>query len=318
MGLDRFMESLTRLGRYRLLRTLGQGGMAQVYLARMFGASGFETEVAVKVLLPAFRGAGPYERALIEEAKLGARLRHRNLVAVHDLGVDQGVYYVCMEYVDGADLATLATQAGQTGQALPVGLALLIAEEMAHALEYVHRLSDDRGRPLGLVHRDVSPSNILISRAGEVKLADFGVAKATMLADATLSNLRKGKYAYMSPEQVAGEALSAVSDQFGLGVTLAELLCGARPFDGATVMDTLDNIKAAAPPALDGLDTGPNADVAAIIRQCLAREPADRFASAAELGRALAEARRQRAVITPTDLGAWVAARMANMPGARI
>lgn len=305
------MDSLTRLGRYRLLRTLGQGGMARVYLARMFGASGFETEVAIKVLLPEFRGAGPYERALIEEAKLGARLRHRNLVAVHDLGVDQGVYHVCMEYVDGADLATQATQ---SGLAMPMGLALLIAEEMAHALEYVHRLSDERGRPLGLVHRDVSPSNILISRAGEVKLADFGIAKATMLADATLSNLRKGKYAYMSPEQVAGEALSAVSDQFGLGITLAELLCGARPFDGATVMDTLDNIKAAAPPALDGLDM----DVAAIIRQCLAREPADRFASAADLGRALAHARRQRDVVTPTDLGAWVAARMASMPGASI
>jgi serine/threonine-protein kinase len=310
MGLDRAMDSLTRLGRYRLVRKLGQGGMAQVYLARVFGASGFEALVAIKALLPAFRGAGEYERLLIEEARLGARLRHRNLVAVHDLGVDQGVYHVCMEYVDGADLATLAAR-----KAVPPGLALLIAEEIAHALEYVHRLADERGRPLGLVHRDVSPSNILISRAGEVKLADFGIAKATMLADATLGNLRKGKYAYMSPEQVAGAALSAGSDQFGLGVTLAELVCGARPFDGATIMETLDNIKAAEPPALAGVD----ADVAAIIRQCLAREPGARFATAADLARALAEARRQRPVVAPGDLGAWLdalmGARAAGQPG---
>ena len=280
-----------------------------MYLARGFGASGFEKRLAIKTLLPAYRGMGAYERLLIEEARLSARLEHRGLVSVHELGVDQGVYYACMDYVDGADLGTLTRRAESDPPAVPLPLVLSIAEEIAHALEYVHRYADEQG-PLGLVHRDVSPSNILISRAGEVKLADFGIAKATMLAEDTLSNIRKGKYAYMSPEQVAGEPLTSVSDQFGLGVTLAELCTGTRPFDGATVMDTLDNIKAAHKPDLAGLDD----DVRAIIWTCLARDPASRFASADALARALAESRRQRAIVTPTELGEWVANRLPNIP----
>ena len=311
-----FMDSPTRLGRYRLVRKIGQGGMAEVYLARVFGASGFEKRVAVKLLLEGYRGIGEYQRLLIEEAKLGAKLEHRGLVSVHELGMDQGVYFVCMDYVDGADLRTLQRGRGPSPSgdsdagepALPVPLILFIAEEIAHALEYVHRLTDDRGRPLGLVHRDVSPSNILISRAGEVKLADFGIAKATVLADATQGNMRKGKYAYMSPEQVAGEPLSSVSDQFGLGVTMAELCTGARPFDGPTVMATLDNIKEAARPDLDGVDE----DIRRIIWTCLARNPAERFASSDQLARALGQARRNRRDITPTDLGGWLRERLAQ------
>ena len=316
------MDSLRRVGRYRLVRRIGHGGMGEVYLGQVFGASGFEKQVAVKILLSQYRGVGEYERALIEEAKLGAKLEHRGLVSVHDLGMDQGVYYVCMDYVDGADLGTLIRRLGRSEAdaeaeseaeaeaearvALSVPLALLISEEIANALEYVHRFADERGRPLGLVHRDVSPSNILISRAGEVKLADFGIAKATVLAEATLGNVRKGKYAYMSPEQVAGEPLSPVSDQFGLAITLTELLMGRRPFDGPTVMATMDNIKEAARPGLDGIPE----DIRAILWRCLSRDPGDRFASSDALARALDGARRDRDPVTPADLGAWVGERL--------
>lgn len=295
--------SLSRLGRYRLVRRIGHGGMAEVYLARCFGASGFEKQVAIKVLLPQFRDTGDYQRLLIEEARLGAQLQHRNLVSVYELASDRGVYYVCMEYVDGGDLHSLCRAEGER---VPIALALAIAEQVAHGLEYVHRFADERGRPLGLVHRDVSPSNILISRAGEVKLADFGIAKATTLADATLGNMRKGTYAYMSPEQVAGEPLSYRSDQFGLGVVLAELCTGIRPFDGVTVMETLDNIKAASPPALDTV-AEPIRD---IVLRALARQPDERFASADALARALALARREYPVVTPVDLGAWTGERL--------
>src|SRR5688572_21566443 len=218
-----------QLGPYRLVSRLGHGGMAEVWLALAYGASGFEKKVAVKLLLPECRGHGELERLLIEEARLGARLSHRNLVGVHDLGIDEGTYYVRMDFVDGVDLATRLRR----GRPAPE-LALLVAWEVALALEYVHGVADDAGRPLGLVHRDVSPANILVSRAGEVKLADFGVAKATMLADLTREGVRKGKYAYMSPEQVAGDPLTPRSDHFGLGVTLMELLAGRRPYDADT------------------------------------------------------------------------------------
>ena len=288
-----------RLGPYRLIRRLGHGGMAQVFLARAYGASGFEKTIALKTLLPELRGEPELERLLIEEARLGARLTHKNLVQVHDLGVDDGVYYVRMDYVDGSDLGTLARARPPT-----VAIALLVAEEIALALEYVHSVCDDAGRPLGLVHRDVSPDNVLVSRAGEVVLADFGIAKATMLADTTRAAIRRGKYAYMSPEQVAGDALTPQSDQFGFGVMLVELLTGTRPFDGATPLETMDRIREATPPDVSALD----ADLATIALRCLAREPAARFETAAALRAAITSARDARPRVTPPDLGAWVAA----------
>jgi serine/threonine protein kinase len=293
------METLTQLGPYRLVRRIGHGGMAEVYLAVRYGASGFEKRFALKTLLPELRGMGTYERLLIEEAKIGARLDHRNLVRVHDLGVDRGVYYACMDYVDGADLDGLMRRARPRPE-----LALLIAEEVCLALEYVHTATDDSGRPLGIVHRDVSPSNVLLSRAGEVKLADFGIAKATELEDRTLGNVRKGKYAYMSPEQVRGEPLTLQSDQFGLGVMLLELLVGRRPFDGESVMQTLDNIEKAEPPAELALLPAP---LAAILGCCLARDPAERYPGAEELRRALAAVRAGMAAAAPPDLGVYVA-----------
>src|SRR5262249_46893431 len=161
-----------------------------------------------------------------------------------------------------------------------------------------HRVGDDAGRPLGLVHRDVSPSNILCSRDGEVRLGDFGVAKATLLADITRGNVRKGKYAYMSPEQVGGEPLTAKSDQFSLGITLYELLAGRRPFDGEGPHDTMERVRRAEPPDATLLPP----PVRALVLRCLARDPAARFASAEELRRSLAEARREFPVVGEPDL----------------
>lgn len=290
-------EEQERLGPYRLLRRIGQGGMAEVHQAVIYGASGFEKQVAIKRLRQELRGHGELERLLIEEAKLGARLVHRNLVQVHDLGHDGGVYYVRMDYVDGADLSSLMRQ-----ERPPIELSLLIAEEVAVALDFVHRFADDEGRPLGLVHRDISPSNILISRSGEVKLADFGIAKATNLPTITRGNVRKGKYAYMSPEQVDNGRVSPSSDQFALGVTLMELCLGRRPYDAESVMATLDKIRQAAPPDLSGL----GGDLQTILYRCLQREPAERYASAAELRLEIARLRRYLPLVSCSDLGSWV------------
>lgn len=284
------------LGPYALVRRLGRGGMAEVWLATSHGASGFARAVAVKTLVPELRGEVALERALIHEARLAGRLHHRNLVAVLGLGLDDGVYYVVLEYVDGGDLATLTRD-----RRLPLPLALLVIEELAQGLAYVHGVRDDRGLPLALVHRDVSPSNVLVSRAGEVKLADFGLAKATALADRT-GGVRKGKHAYMSPEQLLGEPLSPASDQFALGVTLLELATGARPFDGDTPLATMDNVRAGRLPPLDALP----ADVAAIARRALAGAPDARFPTMEALRLAVAAARRALPPVAMVDLAAWI------------
>jgi serine/threonine-protein kinase len=284
------------LGPYALVRRLGSGGMAEVHLAIAHGASGFARPVAIKTLVPALWGTPELERALIHEARIAGRLAHRNLVAVLGLGVDAGITYVVLEYVDGGDLATL-TRRRPLGDAL----TLLVAEEIALGLDHVHRAVDDRGLALGLVHRDVSPSNILVSRAGEPKLGDFGIAKATALADLT-GGTRKGKYAYMSPEQLAGEPLTAASDQWSLAVTLVELATGVRPFDADTPLATMDNIRAGAPAGVDLLAP----DVAAIVARALAPMPADRFATMALLREAIAGARRSRPPLALPDLARWI------------
>ncbi|MBI5516069.1 MAG: serine/threonine protein kinase [Deltaproteobacteria bacterium] len=307
------MELPGSLGPYRLLRRLGHGGMAEVFLAEAYGASGFEKRVALKTLLPELQGDGEYERILVAEARLGARLTHRNLVQVHDLGAARGTYYVRMDYIDGADLDSLlrGRRGVEEARPMPPPLALRVACEVCEALAYLHRVTDDDGHPLGLVHRDVSPSNILVSRDGEVKLADYGIAKATLRREDTRGGVARGKYAYMSPEQAVGGALTARSDQFGLGVTLCEMLTGRRPFDGATPLDTLDRVREALPPALPELDQG----LRAIALRCFQRDPAARYPRTEDLSAALDEARRALGASPTEALAAWVGARLAERAG---
>ena len=294
------------LGPYRLVRRIGQGGMAEVHLAVRYGASGFEKPVALKLLRREHRGRGELERLLIAEARLGARFSHPGLVQVHDLGLEGGIYYLCMDLVDGADLAALVR-----ARPLPRVLALHLGEQLALALAHVHGLADERG-PLGLVHRDLAPKNVLLSRAGEVKLADFGIAKATAMRDVTWGRLMKGTFAYLSPEQASGEPLTARSDQFSLAVTLCETLLGRRPFDAEAEgpLPTLDRIRRAelAPGYLAGLPP----ELAALLRRCLARAPEDRLPDLAAVARALAELRRALPPAGPLELAAWVRAALAG------
>ncbi|WP_224365959.1 serine/threonine-protein kinase [Hyalangium versicolor] len=292
------MRELPRqLGPYRLVRRLGAGGMAEVFLALAFGASGFEKRVVIKVLREEHVGDAVYERMFIEEGRLGARLSHRNLVGVHDLGCAEGVYYVRLDYVDGADLASLLAR-GLPG----TSLALHIADELALALGAVHALTDDEGRPLGVVHRDVTPANVLISRLGEVKLADFGIAKATLLREVTRSGVRKGTYAYMSPEQMRGGTLSPASDFFSLGTTLHELLTGRRPFDGETTLETMDRVREAQLGSLEDVE----ADLRPLLRACLTRKPEERVGSAEAFRTLLAPLRRARPDAGPSELARWI------------
>lgn len=297
-----------RFGPYEIVRQIGAGGMAEIHLARRFGASGWEKLVAIKRLRPEQRGRPELERLLIAEARLGARFAHPGLVGVHDFGLADGVYYVCMDYVDGADLAALMAK-----QPLPRPLALLIAEQLATTLAYVHALTDEAGRPLGLVHRDVSPANVLCSRAGEVKLSDFGIAKATAEDDRTWGRIRKGKYAYMAPEQVSGEPITAAADLFSLGVMVHECLLGRRPFDGENPLRMMEAIRSAA--LADNYDFGDlEPELIALLRAVLARDPRQRpSGGAAELARGLQRARRMRESVGTLDLAAWVAQTLAGV-----
>lgn len=287
------------IGPYELVRRLGRGGMAEVHLAISHGASGFERRVAIKRLAPEHAGEPALERALIREATLAGALHHRNLVAVLGLGVHDGGYYVVMEYVDGTDLAR------HLDGALPEPLALHILHELTLGLAYLHAARDGNGLPLGIVHRDVGPANLLVSTTGDVKLGDFGIAKATALTDLTEAGARKGRYAYMAPEQLSGEPITGAADQFGLGVTLVELVTGARPFAGETPWALRDAVRAGA--ALTGMP----ADLAAIATRTLAFDPRDRYPSIDELRAAIAAAQRARTPATALDLGAWVGARIA-------
>jgi serine/threonine-protein kinase len=268
-----------RIGPYRIAARIGSGGVAEVHAATRFGASGFHKLVAIKTLLPALADDPELQRLLIAEAKLGASLGHRNLVAVHDLGVDEGRYYVVMEHVDGADLRRVL-EAGP----LQPELAGYVAGEIAAALAYLHTANDEHGHSRALVHRDVTPSNVLVSRTGEVKLADYGIAKSTALASRTAARIVRGTYAYLSPEQIAGGSPTAKSDQFALGVVLVEMLTGTRPFDGDDVATTLERIRSAQAPDLSAVPE----PFASIARRCLAADPADRFADTHALFAALA------------------------------
>lgn len=286
---------MTAIGPYELVNKLGRGGMAEVHLAIAHGASGFSRKVAIKMLAPELAGDHELERALINEATLGGKLHHRNLVAVLGLGVHDGSYYAVLEYLDGRDLAS------HLDEPLPEELALYVVNELALGLAHLHAARDDRGLPLGLVHRDVGPANTLVSSSGDVKLGDFGIVKATALADRTGAGTRKGRYAYMAPEQLAGEAVTAAADQFGLAVTLVELVTGARPFAAESPWALLDEIRAGARLDLAG-------DLSRIARRGLAFAAADRYASLADLIEAIADARRRRRPISAADFGTWVRA----------
>ncbi|MCA9707304.1 MAG: serine/threonine protein kinase [Myxococcales bacterium] len=217
----------TRLGRYTVVRRVGSGGMAELYLARLDGPSGFVKPVALKLMHPHLSDDAHFAQMFLKEARIAATLEHPAIVQVLDVGEFGGEYFMALEFVHGKDLRRLLADLKAP---MPTGAALRVVLETARALHYAHRLRDPGGRPLGIVHRDVSPSNVLLSYQGAVKLADFGVAKMAGRTIATASGALKGKMGYMSPEQCLQENVDARSDVFSLGVVLYESTTGRRAF----------------------------------------------------------------------------------------
>ncbi len=245
------MPERTRIGDYELLDRIAEGGMAEVWRARARGAAGFEKTVVVKRVLPALAARPGFADLLIREAKIAARLSHPNIVQIFDLGESEGTYFIAMEYVHGTDLARALTHRG-SAEHLPLSLRVWILAEATRALDHAHRRKGDDGRPLHIVHRDVSPQNVLLAHEGVVKVADFGIARADEvgLGRGEDPKVLRGKYAYMSPEQARGEALDRRSDIFALGVVLYEAITGQRLFRAKSSHETLQLVRAGKVPAL--------------------------------------------------------------------
>ena len=232
-----------RLGPYELLQKLATGGMAEIYVARREGPHGFSKRIALKRILPQLAADPEFVAMFIDEARLCAQLTHPNIVQVFDFGEEAGELYMAMELVEGTTAAKVARAAASRGEPVPADVALQIALSVGRGLAHAHDACDDHGRPLGLVHRDVSPGNILISNSGAVKLGDFGIARAAEFERRTDQGQLKGKLGYMSPEQVTGRELDAKSDQFTSAIVLAELLTARPLFAGPSEMDVLVKIR---------------------------------------------------------------------------
>ena len=232
-------------GRYRLIRRIAQGGMAQIFLAVQRGPHGFEKVAVLKVILPELCANDDFVQMFLDEARIAANLDHNNVVRVYDFGEISGRYYIAMEHLPGEDLASILQAARRVKRQLPVEVAVDFVIGAATGLHFAHDLKDSKGKPLNIVHRDVSPSNVLVTYHGTVKLVDFGIARAESNITKTEAGTLKGKVAYVSPEQAMGEQIDRRSDIFALGVVLHELLTGARHFKRESDLATLQAVASA-------------------------------------------------------------------------
>lgn len=276
-----------RLGRYVLYNVLGRGGMATVYLARMIGERGFERWVAVKRMHEHLLEDEPTRQMFLDEARMAAQLHHPNLVQVTDFGEVANQPYIVMEYIDGETLSTILRRCRQLEDALPIPLAARIVTNTCEGLHHAHELLGSRGEPLNLVHRDVSPQNILISYEGVVRVTDFGIAKAAGRLQQTGTGQMKGKVSYMSPEQVLAQPLDRRSDVFALGIVLFEATLGVRLFRRDSELETLQRITAADVPTPTSIDARFPKALERIILKALSLRPHDRYDTAKEMQRDL-------------------------------
>ena len=294
-----------RLGPYEIVEWLATGGMAEVYVARRSGAYGFTKTVALKRILPQFSRDPEFVAMFIDEARVCARLSHPNIVEVFDFGEDAGELYMAMELVEGTTGAKLVRAAAARGETVPVEDALFIALNVLRGLEVAHGMSDDDGKPLNLVHRDVSPGNVLLSRSGAVKLGDFGIVRAAHVDRRTEQGQMKGKLGYMSPEQVLGKEVDARTDLFTVGILMSELLTGRPLFSHGQELDILFRIRDADTSTFTRYASHLSEDVRALVYRALAKDPDDRYPSAGAFGDAIEDlVRRRRIAIGPTRLSA--------------
>jgi serine/threonine-protein kinase len=299
-------------GRYSLFDFIGKGGMAEIYLSRQKTELGATRRCVVKQILPELASDPAFSEMLVHEAKLAAGLNHANVVQVFDLGREDGRLFIAMEYVEGFDLNDLLRRCSRGKVPMPFDLAVHVVREALKGLDYAHRRTDDAGRPLGIVHRDVSPSNLLVSFEGEVKVCDFGIAHANEAIGSArargIDEALKGKAGYMSPEHARGEGIDARADVFAAGIVLWELAAGRRLYRATEESESLlDQARRAEIPALPDRGLPAMDDLRAILSRALVTDPGARYPSAAAMQRDLESyAIRAKLMTSPLQLGEWL------------
>src|SRR3954467_3147529 len=273
--------------RYRVIEKLASGGMAEVFRAESAGLEGFKKLVAIKRVLPHLAEKKQFIGMFLDEARVGAHLSHSNCVQVFDIGVGDNTYFIVMEFVDGSDLKGVIEHRKTLGQPIPVEEACLITVRICEGLAYAHELVDGKGHSLNIVHRDMSPPNVLLTRYGEVKIVDFGLAKANSQLEKSEPGIIKGKFSYLSPEAAQGLPVDAKTDIFAVGIILWELLAGRRLFMGETDLETVRMVQQARVPSIRQFNPKVSAELERVLNRSLAGDPAARYQTARDFGRDL-------------------------------
>lgn len=297
------------LGRYQLLFMLGQGGMGEVHLARLTGAAGFEKLCIVKTVLPNLMGDQNFIDRFHHEARVLVQLTHSNIAQVYDMGEVDGTLYMAIEYVPGVDLSRVESRIERQQAAMPIPMALFMGQKISEALGYAHRKVGADGTPLGIVHRDVSPQNVMVSYEGEVKVIDFGLAKSSARSKHTLPSTVMGKLGYMSPEQALAKPVDHRSDIFSAGIVVWEMLAGRSMYQGGTMSEMVAQMAVAEVPSLSAVRPDIPPALEQIVLRALAKEPAGRYQRADDFARALNEfAVRESMTVGAEDVGNYVRA----------
>jgi serine/threonine-protein kinase len=270
--------------RYRVVEKLESGGMAEVFRAESEGLQGFRKQVAIKRVLPHLSSKKKFISMFLDEARLSAQLSHSNCVQVFDIGVGDNAFFIVMEFVDGANLKAIIEHIKKSGRDFPVEAAVYIGLELTKGLAYAHELTDNNGTPLHIVHRDMSPPNVLITKNGEIKIVDFGLAKANSQLEKSEPGIIKGKFSYLSPEAAMGQEVDLRTDVFAVGIILWELLAGQRLFLGDTDFQTVKKVQGAVVPPISGINKKVPLELEKIINKALARDPQQRYGNARDLG----------------------------------
>jgi serine/threonine-protein kinase len=304
--------------KYQVIQKLDAGGMAEVFLAEAESMEGFKKRVAIKRVLPELVEQEKALAMFLDEARLSLRFNHANVVHTFDVGRSNNTYFIVMEYVEGTNLKRIVEVMKRRREKIPIPLVLFILIEVCHGLAYAHDFRDHEGNLLNVVHRDISPPNILISKQGEVKIVDFGLAKATSQLETTDTGMVKGKFAYLAPEVAYGNAADSRADIFACGIILFELLTGERLFLGESDLKTIELVRACNVPSINQRNKGVTQELEAIVRKALARSPDERFQSALELSDALTSYQFDHALkVSPYDLRLLIDSVLQDVPPAK-
>lgn len=293
--------------RYKVTEKIDSGGMAEIFRGYSFSLDGIQKQVAIKRVRPHLAENKKFIKMFIDEARLAMRLNHANIPQVFDVGRAQGTYFLVMEFVDGVNLRKLQQTAAEKGYRIPLEISIHIIIEVCKALAHAHEARDEEGRPLNIVHRDVSPPNIIISKSGEVKITDFGLAKAATQLESTGPGVIKGKFSYLSPEACEGKSVDPRADIFSCGTILHELLTGRRLFMGKTDLETVEQIRKCEVPAPSLLNPDVDRELDEVVLKALAKDRKRRYQSARDMCDALARYLFSRGLkVTTFDLAQMV------------